>query len=422
MTRQDAIQFLLTQPYKLGKLLGFNKLTKLHNKWIISMLTSKKDKTLLAHRGSYKTTCVSIVLALIIILRPTKKILFLRKTDTDTKEIIRQVQNILQDEHTKYFVKLIYGIDLELTVCSATEINTNLSFDIKGTNQLTGVGLGGLHSGKHYDYIFTDDIVNLQDRVSRAERERTKIYYQELENIKNRGGRIYNTATPWHKDDCVSKLMPNIERYDCYSTGLISKEELETIRNKMTNSLFAANYELRHVASDDVIFTSPNTNGDINKVKNGTAHIDAAYNGKDLTAFTIANKIDDKFYVLGKCWRKHVDDCEEEILEIYDKLNGCKIYCETNADKGYLAKDLKKKKKKVVSYHETTNKYVKVTSQIKPVWNNIIFVEGTDEDYINMICDFNENVDHDDAPDSLASLIRVLNRKNIDDTYKPLWN
>ena len=79
MTRQDAIQFLLTQPYKFGKLLGFNKLTKLHNKWIISMLTSKKDKTLLAHRGSYKTTCVSIVLALLIILRPTKKILFLRK-------------------------------------------------------------------------------------------------------------------------------------------------------------------------------------------------------------------------------------------------------------------------------------------------------------------------------------------------------
>ena len=100
MTRSEAVEFLKTKPYKFGRLLGFTKLTKLHNAWMRTMMLSKKDKTLQAHRGSYKTTCVSIVLALLIILLPNKRILFMRKTDSDVKEIIKQVQNILLDPHT----------------------------------------------------------------------------------------------------------------------------------------------------------------------------------------------------------------------------------------------------------------------------------------------------------------------------------
>lgn len=51
MSREQAVSFLITKPYKFGKLLGFTKLTKLHNDWMILMLKSKTDKTLQAHRG-----------------------------------------------------------------------------------------------------------------------------------------------------------------------------------------------------------------------------------------------------------------------------------------------------------------------------------------------------------------------------------
>lgn len=51
MMRKDAVNFLISKPYKLGHLLGFTKLTELHNKWIIDMLKGKEDKTLQAHRG-----------------------------------------------------------------------------------------------------------------------------------------------------------------------------------------------------------------------------------------------------------------------------------------------------------------------------------------------------------------------------------
>ncbi len=419
MTCEQAVTFLKNNPYKFGHLVGFTKLTELHNKWIIDMIRGKGDKTLQAHRGSYKTTCVSIALALIIVLLPNKRTLFMRKTDTDIKEIVSQVKKILLSEQMRYFVKCIYGVNLELATATANEITTNLTNDPRGTSQLVGIGMGSSITGKHFDLIFTDDIVNVTDRTSKAERDKTKIAYQELQNIKNRDGRIFNTGTPWHKDDAFV-LMPNPERWDCYSTGLMSEEEIAGIKSKMTSSLFAANYELRHIAAEDVIFDNPQKNADPALAEQGVCHIDAAYGGEDFTAFTICNKKDGKYYMLGKLWKKHVDDCEDEIIRLRKAFNAGKIYCEDNGDKGYLGKSLRAKGEKVGIYHETTNKFLKITSYLKAEWQNVYFVAGTDEEYIEQICDYNENAEHDDAPDSAASIVRKLWKKqNTDNDYKP---
>ena len=414
MTREQAVNFLLTSPYKLGHMLGFTKLTDLHNAWILDMIKGKGDRTLQAHRASYKTTCVSIALALIIILLPNKRTLFLRKTDADIKEIIKQVQKILKDPHTQYFVQCIYGVNLKLTVESATEINTNLTTDIRGTSQLVGMGCGSSITGKHFDRIFTDDIVNVNDRVSKAERDRTKLVYQELQNIKNRDGRIFNTGTPWHKDDCFA-IMPEAEKFDCYTTGLISDEQLEAIKKSMTRSLFAANYELRHIAAEDVIFDNPQTGADPSLVEQGDCHIDAAYGGEDFSAFTIVKKQGNIFYVYGRLWQKNIDDCLDEIQKLRAQFNAGKIYCEDNGDKGYLAKELRNRGERAIIYHENMHKFIKITTYLKAEWENVKFVAGTDKAFIDQICDYNENADHDDAPDSLASQIRRLWKKKESD-------
>lgn len=419
MTREAAIAILLNEPVKIGYAVGFDKLTALHNRWITEMIRGTQDKTLQAHRGSYKTTCVSIALACIFVLLPNKKTLFLRKTDADVKEVIRQVRNILLSPPMQEAARLIHGKDMVLTTQTAAELSSNLPGDSKGTSQIVAMGINGSITGKHFDRIFTDDIVNVQDRTSKAERDRTKIVYQELQNIRNRGGRIFNTGTPWHKEDCFS-LMPNIERHDCYSTGLISKEQLQIIRESMTASLFAANYELRHIASDDVIFTSPQTGADPALAEQGICHIDASYGGEDGTAFTICKKSGGKYYIYGRLWQKHVDDCLPEIIRLRKAFNAGLIYCERNADKGYLAKALRDKGERADTYHEKTNKFVKITSYLKSEWKNVVFVAGTDQEYINQICDYTENAEHDDAPDSAASIVRKLWNKK-DTEYVPLW-
>lgn len=423
MTKEQAIQFLITYPYKFGHMIGFTRLSTLHNEWIISMLRGKSDMTLQASRETYKTTCVSIVLALNIILLPKVRTLFLRKTDNDVKEVITQVSKILKDEHTQYFVKTIYGCKLKLYTDTLSEIDTNLVTDIKGTHQLVGLGLGTSITGKHYDRIFTDDIVNVSDRISRAERERTKLIYQELQNVKNRGGKIVNTGTPWHEEDCFS-IMPPAEKYDCYNDKIkeiISEEYLNELRQKMSPSLFSANYELRHIPSDEVMFLDPQRGASDDMAKDGWAHVDSAFYGEDFTAWTIAKEHDGKLYVYGKMKRKHVEDCYDMIINDYNRLLAQKILTETNADKGYVAKDLRLKGLRVQTYNEKENKYIKIVTYLKGRWSDIIFTDGTDDEYIKQITDFYEDAEHDDAPDSLASLIRAM-PANTNNNYVSLWN
>ena len=420
MTRQQAIEFLKNKPYKYAHMLGFTKLTDMHNDWIKEMLCGKDDYTLMSHRASYKTTCVSFALALGVILLPNMRTLFIRKTDADIKEVVKQVQKILQDPHTQYFVQQIYGVNLKLNTQSVTEINTNLTTDTKGTSQLVGVGIGSSLTGKHFDRIFTDDIINVNDRTSRAERERTKLVYQELQNIKNRGGKIFNTLTPWHKESAES-LMPNIHRADCYETGIIDEQELADIRSKMLPSLFAANYELRHIASENVIFTNPQTGADDSMVEQGIMHLDSAFYGEDYTAWTIMQRHDGKYYAYGQMRRKHVEDCYDEIINDYNRFNCKYLSNETNADKGMVGKELRKQGLKVKLYHEDMNKYLKIVTYLKAIWNDVIFTAGTDAEYIEQICDYWEDAAHDDAPDTAASVARILMKKTASN-YQPLWN
>lgn len=416
MTRIQAAELLIHNPIAFGHAVGFDKLGAMHNAWIQDMVRGSDDKTLQAHRGSYKTTCVSIALAEIIVLLPNLKTLFMRKTDADVKEVVRQVRNLLLSPYMEALCEKIHGKPLILTTVSATEISTNLAADNKGTSQLVACGVNGSLTGKHFDRIFTDDIVNVQDRISRAERDHTKTIYQELQNIRNRGGRIFNTGTPWHKEDAFS-MMPNIEKHDCYSTGLIAVGELQTIKAAMTSSLFAANYELRHIASDDVIFDTPQMGAEPCLAEQGICHIDAAYGGEDYTAFTIARKKGATYYLYGRLWHKHVDDCMDEIIRLRKSFNAGEIYCETNADKGYLAKALRAKGERAVTYHENMNKFLKITSYLKAEWRNVVFVAGTDDVYIDQICDYNENAEHDDAPDSAASIVKRLWNKRDSSDY-----
>lgn len=419
MTRDQALQFLLKRPADFGKMLGFTKLGSLHNEWIVDMVRGQKDKTLQASRGTYKTTCVSIALSLICFLLPNKRTMFMRKTDSDVKEVIRQVQKILSDPHTQYFANCIYGVNLALTVQSATEINTNLSSDNRGTSQLIGIGTGASITGKHFDRIFTDDIVNVQDRVSKAERDRTKTIYQELQNIKNRDGRIFNTGTPWHKDDAFT-IMPDPIKFNCYHPDIkkiISSEELEAIRRSMSPSLFAANYELQHIAVENALFdTSPVFFSNKELLRDGIAHIDAAYGGEDYTAFTCGKRVGDKIYMYGKMWQRHVDTVLDTALEEAERLMCAPVFCESNADKGFLQKEIKRKKPNmpVRLYHEKENKYQKISEYLRKWWPNIVWLDSTDKEYLAQIMDYTEDAEHDDAPDSAACVARHFDRRNGD--------
>lgn len=409
LTKYDYLDLIYEEPYIIGHKLGFTDLTLMHNEWLRDMIFGTEDETLLAHRGSFKTTCVSLAFALKIIVKPNRLTMFFRKTDEDAKEVIKQTAKILKTPLIQYIARKIYDKDLILVEESAYSLTTNFMTMNKGASQLSGLGIKTSITGKHADDVFTDDIVNVKDRISKPERDLIKTQYMELQNIKNRDGRIFNTGTPWHKEDAIAN-MPNKKIFDCYETGLITREKLEEIRQSMTPSLFAANYELKHIADGEALFSNPKFTNDIELIENGIGHIDASYGGEDGTAFTIAKKLKDgEIIMLGKRWNKHVNLCLSEIKALYDHFKVGTIYCERNADKGFLKDELLKNGFIADDYHESTNKFIKISTYLKKQWANILWLEDTDPDYINEILDYTENAEHDDSPDSASSIIRELN-------------
>lgn len=403
---------LIEHPAEFGRLIGFTKLTdKLHEPWIMDMAFGETDATIQGHRGSYKTTCLEVALAYIIILLRDKNVIFLRKTDNDVTEVINAVKNILLHPLTQAMYKALTDTELRLTKSTSTQITTSGYMKPGGTPQLLGIGLGGSLTGKHADIVITDDIVNRLDRQSKAERESTKLIYMELQNIKNPGGRIFNSGTPWHKEDAFM-LMPPPKKFNCYQTGMLTKEQIEDLKHKMAPSLFAANYELQHIASEGALFTTARPiTAKPEILRDGISHVDAAYNGEDYTAFTCASKIKGTLFIYGRIWRCHVDTVLDRIIADAQRLKCAPIHCEDNGDKGFVGYQIREKGYAAYVYTESQNKYIKISTYLRKWWDNIIFVEGTDPEYINQILDYTDSAEHDDAPDSAACIARYFDRR-----------
>ena len=110
-----AVKTLLKNPEIIGKAVGFKDLTKMHGDWIHQMVYGKGDYTLQAHRGSYKSSCLAVAIAMMMVIYPKRNIIFLRKTDDDVAEMMRMVAKILKSEMFQNLAFRLYGTELTLT-------------------------------------------------------------------------------------------------------------------------------------------------------------------------------------------------------------------------------------------------------------------------------------------------------------------
>lgn len=383
---------------------------KLHGKWMDMILHGTKDMTLQAHRNSYKSTCLSVCIALMTVLQGDKSILLIRKTDQLVRESVMNVTVILESELFQAQCLKHLGQEARIRRRGASCLTTSFYTAPRGAFQLQGVSLGASLTGRHADIIITDDIVGQKDRYSEKERLRTARIYQELQNVRARGGRIINIGTPWHREDCF-RLMPEARKYDCWHTHILSKKQIEDIRSMMVPSLFAANYELRLIQDEDALFRGPVRWTEEDMPPGAIAHIDAAYGGKDCTALTLIIRQADHFIVLGRLYKKSALECIDSLCALCSHYDASPVYCELNADKGFLALQLRDMGLTVRCYHESRNKQMKISTFLAKYWQRVLFVRDTDSEYIRQITDYTFTCAHDDAPDSLASALSILERQ-----------
>lgn len=432
----ELLKILIDQPHYLGWLMGKDKLNSLHSEWIKYIWDTEngEPRALMSFRGGYKSTSIDVVgIVRNFLIHPNERIALVRKSMTDASTIVDSVKQAMNIPVIKEIFKVAHGIYPKATMAKEGKLRYNFKTTITPEVNLTAFGTDSSLTGFHFDRILCDDIITLKDRISKAEREHTKEVVRELAtNIIDPGKSIMFIGTPWHKDDAwvdINSYCP-IAMYPVSEYNFLGEKAMEDKRKTTTPFLFSANYELELKDDESCLFTEPTMALGWNyMIRGAVAQLDAGFDGSDYCALTILAPLDGKPYTetkqmqgVGFCYPGHVKTWMDKIVAYYKRYKCRAIYIETNADKGYVAEALKKEGLNVIVYHESQNKDIKISTFLYDYWTKIYWSPATDDEYLNMILDWRIGTkDHDDCPDSCASLIREVckpNKKKTSSLYQ----
>jgi hypothetical protein len=383
-------------------------------KQIFFNLIENKWRGLQGHRGSFKSTALVIIGSIVkMIFEPDARIGIVRKDFTKASKFLKNISNVMKTQFIKELFKIAHGIYPKAIKDRDNILSFNFKQSITPEGNINAYGIHATITGDHLDFILLDDFVTLDDKVSRAEREKTKIRIEEIvTNVLDPGKQCGFVGTPWHKDDAWSiPVCPSILKFDIYITGLLSKAQIELKRKTMTNITFAANCELRHALSEDTMFKNPSFGRWEFQYRKGIGHLDKKYWGIDTNALTFCEKKKNgRYQVIGWVFNEHIKDKIEFIKEKWEKYYIGTIHTEDNDDKGTISDIMRGEGILMDTYHESMNKHVKIQTHIleNGFWDLIDFDPDTDPEYLNQILDYIERSEPDDAPDSLASMGRIL--------------
>ncbi len=467
------LQEIIDHPHRLGHLLGKTKLTELHSHWIKFLwypieyfkendnwkdtvkffnkmgatldvlsedgktiervklnkkrffeLLENKHRSLQGHRGSYKSTAILIVGAICrMIFEPDIRIGFIRKDFTKASAILKNISVLMKKKQVKELFKIAHGFEPKAIKDRDNILTFNFKESITPEGNINAYGIHASITGDHLDFTVFDDFVTIDDKISRAEREKTKIRIEEVVNhVLDPEKQSAFVGTPWDKDDAWINC-PNPLKFDCYMTKLLSLKEINDRKARTTNITFSANMLLKHASHSDAIFKDPSYKRWEGRYRNGIGHIDKKYTGKDTCAFTFCAKKDNgRFQVIGWVWNEHVKTKKQFMLSKWEKYRIGTIHNENNDDKGGYSDIMRSWGLLIEEYHEKMNKHRKIVTHLleNGFFELIDFDPDTDPEYMNQILDYIEGSEPDDAPDSLASIGRILITE-VSSVYTNRW-
>jgi hypothetical protein len=414
MTKSD-LKRIINQPHLLGHYLGFDKLTAEHSEWIKRYWLNDDDYVLQAHRNAYKTTSVIVVGYIwYSLLNPNIPVLLIREETKNAERTLRTIRDLLYTAEMRYLYLIAYGIkDFVLVKDNADSLVLPTKEKVTIEGSLDAIGIGSSLTGRHYPKIIGDDIITIKDRVSRAAREHKKMFLMELENIKTADGSMSISGTPWHKDDGFS-ILPAADKYPLGTIYIpdLTPEKIEDIRQRTTASLFAANYLLKHISSENRLFDEPRYEAWPDHLE-PVGWLDPAYSGSNTTALTLIIENAGVMHVKGYVWQESIVDLYHKIAAVCFNHKCGTLYIETNADKGLSLQEMTKHYRSCRGRNESQNKHYKIEQFAKYYWQELRFAPDCQDEYLSQVLDYEEGQEPDDAPDSLASLIRELKKGNV---------
>lgn len=421
-----ALDDWLANPHEFGHLLGYDKLTPLHGKWIRKFITYQKFDMLQGHRGSWKTTCGIVGMVLLFLCFPNMRLLIVRKTGDLASDILKTIQRHFEsnDVLRLYMFSRWDITDARTKTWSSERTTFAFKKTITPQGSITAVGVGASITGAHFDYIWSDDIVTIEDRYSAAERRWTIAYYLELDNLIDPLGQQRLSGTPWHEQDVFSIIPAEYFNDSVFPVGSVPmpEDELAEImarKSRLPYAEWCCNYELRHVADNDTI-------GAFETVDNWecqycVAFIDPSFSDKtdtDATAVSIIGVHKGLLVFTGMKFPKSISDAmtRKAILDFLARFTPIETVIESQlADTSIFFIDAFKAdeahyplKNHWTVKRQFRNKHERIAATVIANKPNMRLLNGTQQDYSLAVSRYYKNAPHDDEIDSLAGAIEHL--------------
>lgn len=417
-------------------MLGYTQLSQIHSDWIKywyigtpiggvkeETLRPKKikgDRSLMAHRNSYKTTSLIVGAAwYLTFINPNGRIRFDRKSDKDASKAVSSLMNHFDGDFIGSWHHRLYKVPkLKTDIWGQSRIKIASRTKPFNEASVESAGIASGQTGSHYDIINSDDFITIKDRVSKAERAKTEVYLSEIINIPAPGGHINFTGTPWHKKDGWSLVPPPVKfpLGSCKIIGL-DDERIASIRKRMPISLFIANYDLEN---------SENIDGEFSEIKfletpweieaNNIGYLDPAGEGVDTCGLSFVGwNSKGQIQTAVFTWDEPVWDIMDKVFELMHKYNIRILYIETNFDNGALYRQYANTGR-VAPDRRSHNKPTFIMTMLKQYYPEIYFDENSDDEAVAQITEWSPLVDLDDVPDSLAGALEKLPENDSDDS------
>jgi hypothetical protein len=262
--------------------------------------------------------------------------------------------------------------------------------------------------GASIKYCYGDEVADWSPEVFDLLKSRLDKVYSCFDGT-------YNPGAPGH---WLQKFLGSdadlfSQVYTLDDNPFLPPEFVTNLKKEYAGTALYGRYVLgQWTASDGALFTVyPPRTSDATKLYEGIAHIDAAFGGADGSALTCGKLDGGKLYLFGRLRQQHIDTLTDLFRADCARLRCSPLLIESNADKGFVAKELHRAGEIVRMYDEHENKFKKIATHLRKWWKNVVILDGTDQAYIDQIMAYAEGAAHDDAPDSAACVARYFDAR-----------
>lgn len=306
-----------------------------------------------------------------------------------------------------------------------------------------GAGVGGSITSKGGTILIVDDPVKgAEEALNDNHLEKIWTWYTStfLSRVSAERGEPIEIVnmTRWSKKDICGRILSGEESNDWFilkleaynadtdqmlCDDLLSKKRYESLKKKVLDTIFRANYHQEPIDVKSALFTDLRTfkTSSLFEFESSIAYIDVADEGSDHLAAAVARNIKSDAYITDVVFNQNNADITlvqcAEMLKRND-VRYCRV--ESNAMGAMFARSLQKMVPncKILQAHSTANKHTRILMDAWFIQKNFMFLDKSIrsneyQKFIDQVCDYTKDgkSKKDDAPDCLSGLamfIRVM--------------